>query len=219
MPTFHQDLADKLAARLDANEYSERDRSFAASLLDGFVKYGRFTDRQLPYVQRLAENRNTAAPAQQVGDLGGVLALFDKAAAHLKRPAVVLAVPGVGNGELRLTVAGAKAKQPGTVNVTDTEADWDSRTWYGRIQRDGTYQPSRDANGTSQAITEKLRALAKDPVGVASEFGRLTGRCCFCNRALSDERSTAVGYGGTCADHFGLPWGKRPEEFAAAAAV
>ena len=27
-------------------------------------------------------------------------------------------------------------------------------------------------------------------------------------RALSDDRSTAVGYGPICADHFGLPWGE-----------
>ena len=39
--------------------------------------------------------------------------------------------------------------------------------------------------------------------------------CCFCNRALEDERSTAVGYGPICAGHFGLAWGNRPAEFAA----
>jgi hypothetical protein len=153
----------------------------------------------------------------QVGDLGGVLALFDRAAAHLKRPAIVLAVPGVGNGELRLSVAGERSSQPGTITVSET-GQFESRLWYGRIQRSGAYQPSRDGGRHADAIVARLRALAQDPVGVASEFGRLTGRCCFCNRGLDDERSTAVGYGPVCADHYGLPWGAKPAQFAAAAA-
>src|SRR4051794_7329117 len=47
------------------------------------------------------------------------------------------------------------------------------------------------------------------PAGFAREHGRLTGRCCFCNQALCDERSTAAGYGETCARHFSLPWGEK----------
>lgn len=41
----------------------------------------------------------------------------------------------------------------------------------------------------------------------AAAFGHLTGRCVFCTTALSDERSVSVGYGPTCADRHGLPWG------------
>ena len=44
-----------------------------------------------------------------------------------------------------------------------------------------------------------------------------SGRCCFCHQSLDDERSTARGYGPVCAEHFGLPWGSRPSEFAAEA--
>lgn len=45
----------------------------------------------------------------------------------------------------------------------------------------------------------------------------VTGHCCFCSLPLTDERSTAVGYGKVCADHFGLSWGARPVAFAEAA--
>lgn len=41
----------------------------------------------------------------------------------------------------------------------------------------------------------------------AAHYGRLYGRCVFCGRALSDDRSIAVGYGATCAKHHDLPWG------------
>lgn len=41
----------------------------------------------------------------------------------------------------------------------------------------------------------------------AREFGDLTSQCIYCGRRLTDERSIAAGYGPTCADHRGLPWG------------
>src|SRR5262245_25708562 len=74
-----------------------------------------------------------AAPqaSAQVGSLDGVLALFAKAKTHLKRPAIVLSVPELdvskedvwGDRErrffdLRLTIAGPKAKVPGSITVT-----------------------------------------------------------------------------------------------------
>jgi hypothetical protein len=145
---------------------------------------------------------------RQIGDLSGLLRLFDRAAGHLKRPAIRLTVPG---GDLRLTLAGAKARQPGTVNVVDGD---DATKWFGRVQRDGTYQPTGNASTRIDAITAALSALATDPEKVATAYGRLNGRCCFCSRPLTDDRSTAVGYGPDCADHFGLAWGDRPAEFA-----
>jgi hypothetical protein len=62
-------------------------------------------------------------------------------------------------------------------------------------------------------IKEQLQALAKDPAKVASEHGRLTGNCCFCNhrighgdkdKSASSERSRNAGYGPDCAKKYGL---------------
>ena len=86
-----------------------------------------------------------------------------------------------------------------------------TREWLGRVTLDGSYQPARKANGRADAIARRLRELAQDPVKVAAEHGKLTGRCCFCNHRLGegkDKRSVAVGYGPDCAEHFGLSWGK-----------
>lgn len=41
----------------------------------------------------------------------------------------------------------------------------------------------------------------------AKEWGDLYGCCIFCSRDLTDERSINAGYGPTCADKRGLPWG------------
>jgi uncharacterized protein Veg len=145
------------------------------------------------------------APMAAVGDLSSVFALFDRAKKHLKFPAIVLSVPDAGMS-LRLNVAGERASIPGSVTVLDAERTEIGRTWLGRILRDGTYQPSRDANGRTDAVVSRLRAFAAEPAKIAADHGKLTGSCCFCNRSLTDKRSTAVGYGATCASHYGLPW-------------
>lgn len=50
-------------------------------------------------------------------------------------------------------------------------------------------------------------SLAENPAKVAADYGRLSGRCCFCKIELTDEKSIAVGYGPQCARSYGLPYG------------
>ena len=62
-------------------------------------------------------------------------------------------------------------------------------------------------SGVSPEIVKLVNRLAKNPAKVATEYGKLTGNCCFCRRALTDKRSVTVGYGSTCAGNYGLEWG------------
>jgi hypothetical protein len=188
---------------------NESDRNFATSLLKSYGKHGSLTSRQEPWVDRLIEkaqhNLEPKKPAEKVGDLNGILGLFDRARKHLKRPSVVLACASIG--ELRISVAGQYARVPGSLNVA-TNAPYGESVWYGRIRTDGSFEPSGRV-ATPDTLLPLLRKFAARPAETASEHGKLTGRCCFCDRRLTDERSTAVGYGGTCAKHYGLPWGER----------
>lgn len=159
-----------------------------------------------------------AEPRQRynVGEMGRLLALFDRASQHLRFPGIVLKVHNTEH-TIRVKRAGAQSANPGTLNVTDEHLTSVVRyrrlpKWYGRVHRNGEFEMAQD---TPLIIATRLKEFAADPVRVASEHGRLTGRCCFCNKALEDERSTAVGYGRICAGHYGLPWGNRPAEFAA----
>lgn len=157
--------------------------------------------------------QRTKPVAEQVGDLSGIMALFAKARAHLKFPAIVIDVPEIQGLSIRINVAGARAKEPGSLTVVEGERDdMGQRDWLGRVSLNGTWQPGRDPRAA--VIGRRLREFAADPARVASEYGKLTGNCCFCRKALSDERSTAVGYGKICAGHFGLEWGGKPAEFA-----
>jgi hypothetical protein len=192
--TFHSDLTDQEAVRICASLNSQFARDLAAKSPFGL------SSNQAAWMHKLAVDSTRPAPAPLAVSLTGVIDLFDKAVQHLKRPAIV--AEGI-----RLSRCGARSAYTGAVNVTSAEGDYDGRTWYGRIERDGTLRSGRDMTDAVRAMLERLAA---DPAGFAAAHGRLTGNCCFCRKALTDERSTAVGYGPVCADHFGLPWGTVP---------
>jgi Family of unknown function (DUF6011) len=148
---------------------------------------------------KIAPRTEPARQTAVIGDLSRILAMFDRARAHLRFPAIVL-------DGIRISVAGERAREPGSLTITSSVATEGRRTWFGRVTRAGVYEAGRDAPVN---VGPQLRAFAADPVTVAAEHGRLHGRCCFCNHPLRDERSTSVGYGPDCADHYGLPWGAR----------
>lgn len=192
------------------------------------------------FVYAVAPQAREPRAEAQVGDVRGIMGLFDRVKAkRLKTPALVIGVPvtdreafirshpmltlsqNVKTGEsyflARVYVAGARAKIPGSITVTSADSrnpEDDRAYWFGRVLVDGTFQPSRSAPA---ALAPRLAQFAAEPARIAGEAGRLVGRCCFCNLALSDGRSTAVGYGETCAANWGLPWGKDKEAFVAEA--
>lgn len=202
VPQVAQTLRDNIA------NLTVRDQSFAQSLLGQLDRRG-LSNSQLYWLNKLAE-KATAAPEPErdktkVGDLKGVMDLFDKAKKHLNFPKIVLAIRlDADYTEYRLSVAGDKARVPGSINVTNIDKP---STWYGRILVTGEFEASpRDA--TPAELIPGLTRFAAEPAKIASESGRLTGNCCFCNKALTDERSTEVGYGPICAKHYDLPWGE-----------
>jgi len=187
------------------DQMPERDRDFASSLCR---QTRPLSDRQMYWVNRLIaqQQQRTAAPtvSTQVGNLSGVMALFERARQHLQHPAIVLQIDP--HTAVRLTVAGPAARVPGSLNVTSVDHNGPRRAWFGRVV-DGNWQPSASCTN-ADAIAARLVALAADPATVAAEYGHLHGSCCFCMRPLSDARSTTVGYGPICAGHYGLPWGE-----------
>ncbi len=146
-----------------------------------------------------------AEPIQTGIQLAGILSLLSLAKnPKLKNPSITFELSG---RTVELSLAGARAKRPGTINVTDG-GPYGSNVWYGRINHSGAFEPSRSADAP---IVEILTSFNADPAKYAAEYGRKTGRCCFCNLLLTDGRSTSVGYGPTCAKHYGMPWGVKDE--------
>ncbi len=183
------------------------DRKFATSMLAQLEKTNNLSIKQWFWIGKLADRASNPAkptPMVNVGEFEGVYALFATAKKHLKFPKIRLQT--TTGMPVVLAVAGPRSKQPGVINITDGGRYPDNK-WYGRILTDGTWQQGKSE--VPQEIVSLVKALALDPVTTASEFGRLTGNCCFCAKGLTDERSTQVGYGPICAGHYGLPWGNK----------
>lgn len=204
VPPFRQDFARSLVSQAQRKALSEKQMFWVNKLLN----------------EALAPPP-AALPTAQIGDLSGIKALFDRARAHLKFPAVTLNVPAVAGLSIRINVAGPTAKFPGTLNVCNSERDERTgrRDWYGRVKLDGSYEPGLKASEIASAVTARLVEFASNPARVAAEYGKLNGVCCFCGLVLGPRpgstkasatalKSLAVGYGKTCADNFGLPWGE-----------
>lgn len=186
----------------------EKDQSFAKSLLQNIARYGSATPKQDYWINTLIERATNAAlgiaPAQapeaQVGSFGKVYALFAKAKQNLKFPKLRLAI---GNQPVVLALSGEKAKVKGVINVTDG-GPYGANKWYGRVSEDGTWKQGFGSFPELPKVAELLQRLGESPEDTAAEYGLLTGYCCFCNRKLTDEKSTAVGFGSTCASQWGL---------------
>lgn len=196
--------------RANLSKLSFSDASFAQSLLDQSERR-MLSEKQWAWVERLAQR--ATQPARQTTSLGsvaGLLDLFATAKANgLKNPAIVAQSPV---GLIRLSVAGERARQPGTINVAE-KGRFGEATWYGRIKLDGTFEAARD--GAPQELVAYLAEFAAAPAATAAKHGHTTGNCCFCDRPLTDERSTSVGYGPVCAKKWSLPWGEKPAQIAA----
>lgn len=182
--------------------------SLAASITERLNNGAIATDKQRYWLETLNQRASgQAAPERAtsvIGDLQGLNQLFGKAAQHLKAPAIVI---GLAGQEIRISRASSEAKVPGSLNVA-TNAPFGESVWFGRILDSGLFEASPRAE-TPAGLIAGLQAFAADPAKMAAQHGKLAGKCCFCNRPLTDARSASVGYGKKCANNFGLAWGER----------
>lgn len=190
------------------------DAKFASDLIASFKKYGGLTPKQEPWIERLIARAETPKPvfsaplaapvAVNVGNFGGVIALFNKAKEHLKFPKVRLVVGGT---KIVLKLNGPKSKAPGAVSIT-SEGAYGVASYYGRVTVEGVFQPAHAAYGDFlTALTALLTDFAANPSRVAKDHGKLTGNCCFCNKEIGkgkEKRSVFAGFGPDCAEHYGL---------------
>jgi hypothetical protein len=156
-------------------------------------------------------NLEKAAPqlarTVEVGNFKPVTDIMAKAGSKLRFPKIRLQLED--GMPVVLSIAGARAKNPGSVTITDGKP-FGENVYYGAVSVDGTWNRSRSVNEkTMISLTALLTSLATDPVGTAQRYGKLTGHCCFCALPLTDARSVAVGYGKICASKYEFPWGSK----------
>jgi hypothetical protein len=200
-------LAGKLNLAIGEGRVSARDRNFALSLLSGYLKYGRFTPKQLPHVERLVKGAESpapapapATPAQLAPTYKRLVSWFDYLTDNIAFPKLHLKVTGLG--PVTIARAGNGSKTPGALNLTDGKPFGENQ-WYGRVNRDGTLF-LRVRNEQAEELVDLLRRLEEDPKEVCAEFGLETGNCACCGRLLTNEASVELGIGPICAEKFGF---------------
>lgn len=187
---------------------SDKDRTFASSLIKQWIMNNMLSDKQLVWVAKLTDRATAPAPVMEqddLGDFGGVYELLQTATASLKFPKVRLQTE---DGQpVVLSILGPRSKFAGDINVTDG-GPFGQGKWFGRIDGAGKWTKSHTAKDAHE-VGNVLRTLGNAPVETAAAHGKLTGSCCFCARHLEADGSLEVGYGPTCAKHYGLPWGSK----------
>jgi hypothetical protein len=192
------DLLESLLGKLPA-----KDLNFAKDLIRKGRKYGA-SEGQMKWVNILIDRASGVEPAKEpnlkLGDYSGVYKLFEVAKKANKFPKLRLKV---GEHPVVLSVAGERSKQPGVINVTDG-GPFGNNKWYGRVMPDGEWVACRNDYPELMQVALLLKRLGEEPEAVAAEYGKMNGYCCFCGKALSDDKSVAVGYGEQCAKNWGL---------------
>lgn len=174
-------------------------QNFARSLIEQYDRKQTLSPRQWPYVQTLfdkATKQETPAPvAEEIGNMFSIVELFDNAKGNgIQFPKIRF---GHEDHDIILSMAGAYASQPGTINVVCDEV------WLGRVTRDGYYFKSpRDEAPFN--VAEVLTNLAKNPLNEMKAYGRRTGVCCLCSRTLTNATSIAAGIGPICVNKWCL---------------
>jgi hypothetical protein len=193
--------ADTLQALV--GQLGPKDRPFAEGLLETVRRTGRMSDKQIYWINQLIERATIPQQPRRVeavGNFARVYAMFATARRHLKYPKVHLQL--ADGRPVALAMSGATSHHPNTINVTDG-GPYGQNKWYGRVEVDGTWTAGREFPELAE-VANLLHRLSEEPEKTAAEYGQLTGYCCFCSTRLTNEKSTAVGYGPVCADHFGL---------------
>ncbi len=186
-----------------------KDAEFAQSMIDQFTRKGTLSDKQWPWVESLLDRAmGSGEPQRQPeatveGQFGVLTEMFITARKHLKFPKIRFQVEG---SRIQFSLAGPKSKYAGSIMVTDG-GSYGSNEWYGAIDQEGHWR--QPVKGVPANIEKLVRTFVSDPARYASEWGRLAGHCIFCSRLLTDEKSTDVGFGKTCARNYNLPWGKK----------
>jgi len=177
----------------------EKDRAFALSLITQAKKRD-LSEKQWFWVTKLV-NDVTAPPKSVelpfVGPRDALDALFDKAKKNLKFPSFTLDCPEVGSVEFYRCSSTAMKPNSIAVGQQKKRLGWivgDRFEW-----KQGVTE--------SPKLIRFVQVLLNNPVKTVADFGKMSGRCCFCNRVLSDPQSTAAGYGKRCAEVWGLPFG------------
>lgn len=174
--------------------------NFAVSLLQDVGKYGHLTEGQERAAYKTMAKCHDREVAREkakqdaeknavVVDLAKINELIETAKGNgLKRPKLRV-------DSLEVYPAKANSKNAGFLYVKE------NGSYAGKISPEGKFTKSYEA---SETVQDSLVAVAKDPMGALTNYGRVTGNCACCGRELTNQASIDLGIGPICAKKYGL---------------
>lgn len=181
------------------NAKNEWEKGFVESIERQLANGKSLSDRQIAILDRIVQYGTTNNSNLAEGPYMPLVSLLTRAGENLKKPKVTFMNDF---SELQISLAPATGRNPGAIYLKANLGDY-----VGKVSSRGSLQLLRSLDeATNAQYTQLIDDLNADPVNAAINYGAKTGRCCFCHLPLKDERSTAHGYGPTCAKNWGLPW-------------
>lgn len=189
---------------------------FVNSLITNHQKFNKLSPKQAYWVfMKMYEALGVAVPGlesnktegkRKIADIDNVFAMFVEAKKTLKKPGVLF--PDVLPGGIEsLDVKVYPGYKMDSLNVIVPQQYPHKVAWIGS---DGTLNWKYGNKATTdqkEVITALLKEFAANPQATVEKYGKLSNRCCFCAKGLTDPKSVTAGYGPTCASNYGLPWG------------
>lgn len=174
---------------------------FAAAMLEAVTKYGSLTEGQIGAVRKCMNkdaerNAERAAEAKKRADNAPVVSTDKLKAAFEAATASGLKKPQLRFESFTASLAKPTSKNPGCVYITGA-----GEAYFGKITPEGKFMAMRECPA---AVLQGVVEAMKDPVALATAYGKRTGRCSCCGRELTDPVSVEAGIGPICASNFGF---------------
>ena len=165
----------------------------AASLVTQHQAGRVWSEKQIAAIEsmitRMEERRAQKAAEAQAVDLSGIVDMFMHAkTSGYKRP--VYRAEGI-----KISLAPENSPNAGALYVKTENGDY-----IGKVS-DGKFFATRDATDEHKLAIE---TIANNPRDAAIKYGRQTGSCACCGRALSNKQSIELGIGPICANKWGF---------------
>lgn len=141
--------------------------------------------------ERMMDKLDASRVEDKPVDLSPIRAMFEAAVASgLKRPSY----RALG---LKITLAPATGVNAGALYVVTENHD----TYQGKIV--GNVFKTIPSFG-DKTVYDRLLQIAKNPLQIAIEYGRETGRCACCGKELTNTESIELGIGPVCKKRWSL---------------
>lgn len=145
---------------------------------------------------------NDTLDSSKEPDFAALFNMFHKAKERLFYPSITFPVPGDLPGVEPIIVKLYLAKK-GYIAIMLEDA------YSGKITpANATYPAIFRMYIPSMNVKREIWKFCKDPLAGVKMKGQRYNSCCFCRQQLTNAASLFAGYGPTCADNFGLPWGE-----------